>query len=200
MIDESEDNWTLDYHETDECVPVVYLLGRISIDWNFCEHFFSTLAWQYLGGVKKGLTVTSNLGNQTRADLVLNLARKFEKDAEIIGKIEFAAKAFNRLREIRNTLMHYHAIIPHESGKLEWRRTSSSSPTGHTGSLAGLNDINDVLNYIAKLSLFLTAIVVHKIAIENGHAPMPLPEIFPLPNKLSQVPLEVPKGEPPENK
>ena len=38
-----------DYHETDEVFPLVYDLGRISLEWNMVEQFFTTMIWKLLG-------------------------------------------------------------------------------------------------------------------------------------------------------
>src|SRR6516225_3708016 len=52
----------IDFHESMEEMPAIYFLGRISIEWNYCEHLIGTLVWHYVGGIDRGLAVTSNLG------------------------------------------------------------------------------------------------------------------------------------------
>lgn len=173
-------------------MPALYLLGRISIEWNFCEHFIGTLIWHYVGGTFKGAAITANLGNQSKADMLLTLARRFETDAAFVGCVEFATTAFNRLRENRNILMHSHSIGPHESGKLEWRRTSSTAPMGHVGSLVGSDDMMANLNAIAALGFFTLALSLRKFAKRKRQPVPPLPERFPVPDKLTQLPPDVP--------
>jgi hypothetical protein len=184
------DNPMLDYHETEEALIGVWLLGRVSINWNFCEHYLSTLIWTHFGDVEKGLTVTANLGNRSRADLLLSLTRKFERSKRVVECIEFATKAFNRLRETRNILMHSHTILPHESGKIAWIRTSATAPYGHVTALADESDLNRVSEDICLLTRFLMDISFYYIAKQNGKRPPSLPKDFPLPSKLTQLPPE----------
>jgi hypothetical protein len=104
------------YHETDEAAVLVYNLGRLSLEWNMVEHFFSTLIWELLGDYPTGMTVTGGMGNQSRADVILGLARQRIKNPDALDRIEFACKTFNTLRENRNILIHSHSIYPPENG------------------------------------------------------------------------------------
>ncbi len=182
----------VDYHETEDCFLPLYFLGRISVEWNFCEHLFGTLIWHHFEGIKKGLLVTSKMGNQSRADLLLSLVRRFETNQDVLDRIEFATRAFNRLRETRNILIHTHGIDPHETGKLEWRRASPNAQLGHTGSLADLDDLIEVLDNIAQLSQFIIEITCYYFDRQNNKEPQPLPDTFPLPKMLTQLPAETP--------
>lgn len=101
-----------DYHETDEAVPLMYQLARVSVEWNMVEHFFAALIWEMLGDFRTGKAVTGGMGSQSRADVVLGIARQKLKDPEALDRIEFACKAFNILRENRNSLIHTHSISP----------------------------------------------------------------------------------------
>ena len=178
------------FHHSDECGPVVYLLGLIALDWNYCEHLFSTLIWHYVGGHETGLSITPKMGNQTRADVLLDLARKFEPDSGVLDRIQFARKALNQLREVRNVLMHTHSIIPHESGSYEWRRASTKAPTGHGASLANLDELTQTINAIGTLAMFILQIVLLHMAREKGDELPELPEKFEMPKKLTQLPFE----------
>jgi hypothetical protein len=63
-----------DYHETDEAVPLMYQLARVSLEWNMVEHFFAALIWEMLGDFRTGKAVTGGMGSQSRADVVLGIA------------------------------------------------------------------------------------------------------------------------------
>lgn len=178
-----------DYHETAEGQPVVYLLGLISIDWNYLEHFFGTLIWHYLGGHRAGPTVTAKMGNQSRADLLLALARKFEKNREFVERVEFAAKVFNRLRENRNVLMHSHSVIFRVDEKLEWRR-ASSAVHGHVSSLIGLDDLVSIHSSIGHLFMFVLELQLYQFAVRKRRAKPPLPLTFSMPDRLKDLPSE----------
>lgn len=185
------DNPEIDYHATDDCLVVMWYLGSISVEWNYCEHFLSTLIWPHFDNFEKGLAVTSNLGNRSRADLLLSLARKFERSKRIVERIEFATKVFNRLRETRNILMHSHSIGSHnKSGKLEWLRTSATAPLGHVGTLADIYDLDRISTDIRRLTGFLMQISFYYLDKQNGRKPRALPKIYSLPDKLTQLPPE----------
>src|SRR5688572_9223636 len=109
-----------DYHETEEAMPLVYNLGRMSLEWNMMEQFFTGLIWTYLGDHGVGMAVTSGLGNQSRADVLLGLARQRKNKPELLKRVEFACKAFNILRENRNMLIHSHSIFASSTGKPHW--------------------------------------------------------------------------------
>ncbi len=180
----------MDFHHSEEASQIVYQLGLIILDWNICEHFFSTLAWHYLGDTQRGVTVTTNLGNHTRADLLLKLAKQYEPSKEVIERIQFANRAFHRMLEIRNVLVHTHTLEPHLSGKIEWRRPSSNAPLGSVGSLADHKDLTVIHTHIGRLATFIMDIVVYHAARENGRPLPPLPEPYPLLDKLVQLPPE----------
>lgn len=181
------DHLNPDYHTTEGCGVFMYHLGILSIDWNWCEHMFASLIWSYIGGIEKGLLVTPAIGNQSRADILLGLVRQYERSKKTICAFEFAAKAFNRLREIRNILMHSHSVRLHKSGKLEWVRMSSKGPY-HMIVLIGIDEFVDIFNSVGELVLYITELSSRNLAKRNGLRPPPLPGIFPLPDIPTQLP------------
>ncbi|WP_290814503.1 hypothetical protein [Ferrovibrio sp.] len=177
----------IDFHNTEEAMFAVYQLGKISLVWNYCEHILGVLIWPHFGDYKKGMAVTANLGNQSRADLLMDLVNKFEENKAIIKKIEFATKAFNRLREIRNILMHSHSIEQRDNKMFEWRRTASKGPSGHTGSLASVADLVKIEHNILQLTSFLHEIHFYYLAVANNRNPPELPIEFEIPNKFPRA-------------
>lgn len=65
-----------DYHETEDAFPLVYDLGRLPLEWNMVEQLFTALIWEYLGDHGIGMAVTGGLGNKSKADVLLGLARQ----------------------------------------------------------------------------------------------------------------------------
>ena len=179
-----------DYHESKECGPLLYALGMISIEWNYVEQMMTALIWCYVGDVDRGLAVTANIGNQSRADMLLALCKKSKVEPDMLDRVEFSTKAFNMLREKRNILIHSHSITPHESGKPEWRRASGKAPLGHIGTLADENDLKVMLSEIVNLSSFLLSLVVREMGKKHDAALSPMPDKFALPRKLTQLPPE----------
>src|SRR4051812_4499434 len=64
-----------DYHESEDAFLLVYNLGRLSLEWNMLEHFFTVMIWEMLGDFPTGMAVTGGMGNQSKADVILKLAR-----------------------------------------------------------------------------------------------------------------------------
>lgn len=184
------DNEWADYHETEDCLLPMWLLGRISVDWNYCEHQMGVLIWHYFDDIGKGIAVTGSLGNQSKADLLLNFVRQYERSKAVANRTEFAAKAFNRLRESRNILIHSHSVVPHESGKLAWTRAGSPIGRGHKSVLADVNDLHALHDEIIKLTKFMLQITYYQIARKKGGKRPKLPRIYALPNMLSALSAE----------
>jgi hypothetical protein len=176
-----------DYHEKEEAWPLVYNLGRLSLEWNMVEQFFTALIWQLLGDHRIGMAVTGGLGNQSRADIVLNLAREQPNNESLVGEIEFACKAFNILRENRNILIHSHTIMPREDGSVSWRRATGKGPSGHLTTLASFGDLEDLIEATARLGLFTCDLIGLIHAAREGREPKRHMERFPMPKKLKQL-------------
>src|SRR5262245_51174286 len=105
------DSFIADYHEAEEAFPLVYDLGRLSLEWNMVEQFFTALIWEFLGDYPTGIAVTGGMGNRSKADVILKLSRDRIGNSDVVDRVEFACKVFNILRENRNMLMHSHSIF-----------------------------------------------------------------------------------------
>jgi hypothetical protein len=182
-----------DYHETEEAFPLVYNLGRVSLEWNMVEQFFTAMIWELLGDYRAGMAVTGGMGNTSKADVVLRLSRERIRNAETLEAIEFACKAFNIFRENRNILIHSHSIFRGESdGKPQWRRATGRGPEGHISAEADLADLEDLISGICALGLFVTVLVPFLHLKRSKHWPNKvrpaLPPKFPMPSLLWQPP------------
>jgi hypothetical protein len=154
------DKFIPDYHETEEAFPLVYDLGRVSLEWNMVEQFFTTIIWEILGDYSTGMAVTSGMGNTSKADVVLRLSRERIKDQDTLDAIEYACKAFNILRVNRNILVHSHSIFRAENGsKPQWRRATGKGPAGHISAEADLADLERLIAEICTLGLFVTDLI-----------------------------------------
>lgn len=178
-----------DYHETEDAFPLVYNLGRLSLEWNMVEQFFTAMIWELLGDYAAGMAVTSGMGNTSKADVVLRLSREQITQQDTLEAIEFACKAFNVLRENRNMLIHSHSIFRGEKGgKPHWRRATGKGPQGHLGVEADFSDLERLIAEICALGLFTTALVPFLHPRRRKHWPNKvrpdLPEKFPMPVKL----------------
>jgi hypothetical protein len=172
----------LDFHNTDECAQLMRLIGIISVDWNFCEVLFSHLIWHYVGGLEVGRLITPELGNQSRADVLLALARKHEKSKRYLECVEFAALVFNRMREWRNKLVHSHSIMPATAnGKmLIFLRMATKGPNALEMRLK-FEEIVRIYDCVAYLGLYLARLHTFNFARSNGKREK-LPGRFPLPD------------------
>jgi hypothetical protein len=179
-----------DYHETEEAFPLVYDLGRVSLEWNMVEHFFTMTIRELLGHYPNN--TAGQIKNLSKADVVRRLAREKIEDGDVRSAINFACGAFSILRANRNALLNSHSIFRGEKGeKPQWRRTTGQGPAGHASVEADLVDLEQVISDICDLGKFVIALVpfLHKRRQKNwpGGIRPTLPEKFPMPILLSQT-------------
>ena len=179
-----------DYHETEEAWPIVYNLGRLCLEWNMVEQFFTALIWHLLGDYDVGMAITGGLGNQSRADIVLNLARQQPNSEKLVREVEHACKAFNILRENRNILVHSHSIFPKDGATVHWRRATGRGPIGHLTTAASFSDLEEQIAAIVTLGLFTTDLVGMINAQRTGKDYERHVASFQLPKRLAHVPEE----------
>ncbi|SDN64331.1 hypothetical protein [Afipia sp. GAS231] len=182
-----------DYHETEEALPLVYNLGRLSLEWNMVEQFFTTIIWELLGDYSSGMAITGGMGNTSKADVALRLSKQRLKDQDVLNAISFACKAFNILRVNRNMLIHSHSIFRGDNGdKPQWRRATGKGPVGHASAEADFEDLERLIAEVCTLGLFVTALVPFLHPKRRKHwrnkSRPQLPTEFPMPSLLVQPP------------
>lgn len=179
-----------DYHEHDDFQPAMMALSHLVVQWNWAEHNFNVLLWQYVGDFDTGSMYTAGLGNQSRADALISLARLHEKDQEIIDRVEFCIKAFGRIKDNRNSLVHAHSVAFYydEEEKPRWLRASKNPKNIHIYCFADVDDIVKNLNAACQLAIYLGELTVY---YASPLRPKPKLEKFPLPESL--VPHPVPR-------
>lgn len=151
MNDEPDIGFFPNYHEHEDFQPAMLALSHLVLQWNWAEHNFNVLLWQYVGDFNTGSMYTAGLGNQSRADALLALARLHEKDEEIIDRIVFAIKAFGRIKDNRNSLVHAHSVTYYykDEPKPRWVRGSKNPKNIHVYCFADIDDIVAILMPLA---------------------------------------------------
>jgi hypothetical protein len=179
-----------DYHEHEEFQPAMLMLAHFVIQWNWAEHNFNVLLWALSGDFYTGAAYTAGLGNQSRADLMLATARRKEADPEILGLIEFCVKAFGRIKDNRNSLVHAHSISfgEEEHEKPRWTRASSNPRALHVYCLADKSDIIENLEGACRLAILLGEVSAYYLSTFDP-PPRPSFGIFPLPPPLTPTPI-----------
>ena len=155
------------------------------------EQFFTATIWELLGDYRAGMAMTSGMGNTSKADVVLRLARERIRDRDALDAVEFACKAFNVLRENRNILIYSHSIFRGENGgKPHWRRATGRGPGGHISAEADFADLERIIAEICALGLFMVALTPFLHRRRRKHWPNKtrpeLPAKFSLPTLLKQ--------------
>jgi hypothetical protein len=183
-------SFVADYHETEEAFPLVFDLGRVSLEWNMVEHFFTMTIRELLGHYPTN--VAGRIKNVSKADVVRRLAREKVKDKDVLSAIEFSCGAFSILRANRNALLNSHSIFGGDNGgKPQWRRATGEGPTGHASVEADLVDLEQVITNICDLGKFVVALVpfLHKRRQKGwqGEVRPKLPDMFPMPALLVQI-------------
>ena len=151
------------------------------------EQFFTALVWQLLGDHGVGMAVTGGLGNQSKADIVLNLSRQQPNNSELVSDVEFACRAFNIIRENRNILLHSHTILPTEDGAVNWRRATGRGPKGHVTTRASFDDVEALIQSTCNLGLFACHLMGLARAAKTGEEPTKRMARFKMPQRLKQV-------------
>lgn len=183
----SGDEFFPDYHEHNDFQPAMLALSHFVIQWNWAEHSFNVVLWQYTGDFDIGSMYTAGLGNQSRVDALLALARRREKNPKVLELTEFAAKAFGRIKGNRNSLVHAHSVsLSPEDDKPRWIRGSNNPKNIHIYCLADYADIIENLNASCQLAKLLEDLIVYHAAPGN---PIPTSEPFTLPKALNPIPI-----------
>lgn len=180
-----------DYHEHEDFQPAMLALSHFAIQWNWAEHNFNVLLWALSGDFFTGAQYTAGLGNQSRADLMLATARRKEKDPEILSLIEFCVKAFGRIKDNRNALLHAHSITLEDgaASKPRWIRASNNPRSLHVYCLADEEDIIENLEAACQLGMLLPQITTWYIGRVPKAKRRPSLAKFPLPKALKPTPI-----------
>jgi hypothetical protein len=178
-----------DYHEHEEFQPAMLALSHFAIQWNWAEHNFNVLLWALSGDFRTGAAYTAGLGNQSRADLMLATARRKEADPEILALIEFCVRAFGRIKDNRNSLLHAHSItFGEEHDKPRWTRASNNPRAMHVYCLADESDVIANLEGACQLAMLLGQVTTFYIGRVDPPR-RPSLGIFPLPPALTPTPI-----------
>lgn len=180
-----------DFHETEAFQPTMLALSHFAIQWNWAEHSFNVLLWQYVGDMQTGAMYTAGLGNQSRADTLLALARKKEKNKDVINKIEFVASVFGKLKSNRNSLLHAHSIHKYEDEeKPRWIRASNNPKSVHIYCHADNSDVTHNFMWASALGNCLLELIVYYTGTDKTP---PSFERFPEPKVLLPIPIQFPE-------
>ena len=195
MTDEPDIGFFPDYHEHQDFQPAMLALSHLVVQWNWAEHMFNVLLWQYVGDFDTGSMYTAGLGNQSRADALLALAKLNENDEDIIDRIEFSIKAFGRIKDNRNSLVHAHSVTFYydEEEKPRWLRGSKNPKNIHVYCFANHDDIIQNLESSCELSMFLEELLIY---YASPMRPKPSLQKFALPDALVPHPVPRNKREP----
>ena len=177
-----------DYHEHENFQPAMLALSHFVLQWNWAEHSFNVLLWQYIGDFATGSMYTAGLGNQSRADALIALAKLHEKDEAVFERIQFAVKAFGRIKDNRNSLVHAHSVTysPDEDPKPKWLRASKNPNNIHIYCYADADDVVANLDASAQLAMFLMELTVH---YSSPIKPSPSLQEFSIPDALTPHPV-----------
>lgn len=166
-------------HTAVSCIDVMHFIGVISTDWNFCEKRLDAILVHFVG-YSLGHQITSQLGNQSKSDIVLLAVKKFEKNIKAKKLTEFAIKSFNKLRAVRNAIIHSHYVNTVNRGRTInfTRETSSGQFVDLSLSRKKLREIADAFAsmrlFLVSLSLFYSGRSYNKRRV--------LPKIFVMPD------------------
>ena len=174
----SEEPFYPDWHESEEAVPLVYLLGKISLEWNMAEQFQTGFMWSLFGDFATGMAVSANLGNRPKQAIIAELVEQRSDASKLLPFLKQTSRNFSALQENRNLLVHSHTIF-RQAGKPEWRKATGKGPNGHISVLADADDLETIVSQIVELAQAFVHMVCFLKASENGKS-------YRLPSKLAE--------------
>ncbi len=175
-----------DFHETEDGMPFMWMLGRIVLDFNYAEHQMKALLWRYIGtNLELGHSVTAQLGSSSVAAVLLESVAKAEEAKEVLAITEFAARAFDVCRENRNIVAHSLRVDATEEAATLWTRASRKVGSQQSVSLISLSDLDNVSHDIAKTASLLFALGLRRhVFNRDGEDIADLPAKFKMPVRL----------------
>lgn len=187
----TDDPWYLHFHA----------IGMITVSWTTIETRLDQLIVS-LSSLYPNATadlILSKLGNVTKADLVVTLAKAREWEPEGIDALEHFVKGFNICRENRNIIMHARWSEAEDGSAVMAKISASGAMRTFSSDITALRRVAqdmDILNwYIEQISLvgprrepFWRSLREHVSKFDD---PTPdWPQKHPLPRKLDPLPVK----------
>lgn len=175
-------------------------IGVVTLNWNSVEEALERLIWYYLGSDEVGHIVTSKLHNQSRCDVLENIADAREAIPEIRERVVHFVKAFDILRLNRNSIVHSVNFNLHrgqETFSIERLKKSIRTREYDSYSLPveTLEGLGEQIEQLEKFGANLLAIMKKRSGLIdqpffNWPKPPPWPDKFPLPERLNSPPAQ----------
>lgn len=143
-------------------------IGAVSLGWTSAEFDLQYLIWTVLGLEQRiGEIVTNKLGNMTRPELLRNLVRARNYDAEFIAEIDDICAFFDAIRVSRNSLSHALAPEGDRSGNLT-KRDVPKKPTGSVSSKVIDADVGNCLDTLEDMQTFRRCVVPTALNVKTA--------------------------------
>jgi hypothetical protein len=178
-------------------------VGLVALNWNDVEEILERLIWYYLGSDEVGHIITSKMHNQSRCNVLTNLADARESLPQIKVRIDHFAAVFDILRLNRNAIIHsVNFNLHHASETVSLERLTKTIRTReydtYSMPIDALTKLNEQMVQLESFGKNLIAVMRKRSGLIDQpffdwEKPPPLLEIFPLPEKLNSLRPQAPK-------
>lgn len=177
----------VDFLDSEESVPFLFLLGKIVIDFNYLEQQLKALLWAYItDSFEAGHTITSALGSTSVVSILEQAVVRENEERNIVDLVKFGGKAFDICRQNRNALAHTMTVEQDlRSDQTVWVRASRKAEYQQSQMKLSLEDLARVSNEVSQTARFLFTLQLHRNMRIRGHTNVvALPERFEIPKRL----------------
>ena len=188
ILGDQEDLEIVDFHESLEGAPLVWLLGSIVLEFSYAEHQLKVLLWNYLGqSFDFGHVFTREMGSDSTARLLVEAASRAGESDETTQLIETSIKAFSICRENRNALAHS-MTLEADAEKTYWVRPARKQGFEQSQVIATMEEVVRANVDIKRTAKLLLQLSLRKLVLNKGEEfDGALPLDFPLPARLSST-------------
>ena len=165
-----------------EFAPYSQALGEFVMSWNQAEFAYGVILQKLIDDYAVASVLTSKLGNQSKADVFMALAKLRFTDEATLDFYKFITESFGLIKDNRNSLVHAYAVqVDPKEPKPKWLRASTNPNTGYVYCSADLADIaknRNAAERLFKALMNLTGL----FAVPSGET---LLDKFELPDRMT---------------
>lgn len=137
-----------------------HALGVLQVRWNVAELQLQQVCWFLLGaGPLVGRAVTNDMGNVSRTNLIITLAREVIKEPTVLAFFQDVEKLFNAHRDNRNFITHCRVMsvtnMP-SRGVAVFQQFKAAGKFKHLMYLMPIESLREVTDGVATMNVFFS--------------------------------------------
>lgn len=137
-----------------------HALGVLQVRWNVAELQLQQMCWFLLGaGPSVGRAVTNDMGNVSRTNLIITLAREVIKEPTVLAFFQGVEKLFNAHRDNRNFITHCRVMSVLNApgqGMAVFQQFKAAGKFKHLMYLMPIEALREVADGVATMNVFFS--------------------------------------------